>query len=107
MFNIHFAGEMEYEKVYFPAQTYGVDTNRTFAYAGLIVYTDANVTLVPHDCNETLGYFPCHDGSCYEISQICDGARQCEDGVDEMGCKYISFLVELALINEYRSWYFK
>ncbi len=49
------AGEMEYEKVYFPAQTYGVDTNRTFAYAGLIVYTDANVTLIPHDCNETLG----------------------------------------------------
>ncbi len=31
-------------------------------------------------------YFPCHDGSCYEITQICDGTRQCEDGIDEMGC---------------------
>lgn len=82
-------GEMEFEKVYFPAQSYGVDSNTTFAYAGLIVYTDANVSRIPHDCNETLGYFPCHDGSCYEIQQICDGVRQCEDGVDEMGCKLI------------------
>ena len=41
------------------------------------------------DCNETRDFLPCNDGSCYLKEQRCDGVMQCEDGVDEMGCKYI------------------
>ncbi|KAK2182230.1 hypothetical protein NP493_362g02042 [Ridgeia piscesae] len=78
--------ESHYEKVYFPAPSYGIDSNTTFTYAGLLVFTDANATRIPHDCNETRDFLPCNDGLCYLREQRCDGVMQCEDGVDEMGC---------------------
>ena len=43
-------------------------------------------------CNETLGYHPCMDGTCYEEEQRCDGTRNCQDGQDEMGCKILFVL---------------
>ena len=43
---------------------------------------------VTDDCNETRDFLPCNDGSCYLKEQRCDGVMQCEDGVDEMGCKW-------------------
>lgn len=39
-------------------------------------------------CNYTLGYLSCFDNSCYMEDQRCDGAKQCKDGADEMGCTY-------------------
>jgi len=75
------------EMVHYAASSYAVDSNRTFEFAGLLVFSDANVTKRPSQCNETRGSFPCMDGqSCYEISEWCDGVRKCQDGQDEMGC---------------------
>lgn len=80
-------GETFRELVHFPAPTYAIDANKTFEFAGLIVFTDANVTRMPHTCNETLGDYPCMSGrQCFQIDQWCDGVMKCEDGVDEMGC---------------------
>jgi len=77
----------EDELVHFPAPTYAIDANLTFSYAGLIIFTDTNVTRLRHNCNETLNFFPCMDGTqCYNKDQWCDGVRQCTDGQDEMGC---------------------
>ena len=39
-------------------------------------------------CNETRGWLPCFDASCYQVEQHCDGVFQCQDGADEMGCTY-------------------
>ncbi|ELU16655.1 hypothetical protein CAPTEDRAFT_200949, partial [Capitella teleta] len=99
--------EQQDELIHYPAPTYGVDANTTFVvgfslsyspfhheqnydpqYAGLLVFTDANVTRVTHYCNESTGWHPCMDGTCYLIDQRCDGVRQCIDGQDEMGCVY-------------------
>ena len=47
--------EEEDQYIHYTAPTYGVDANQTFDYAGLLVFTDANVTRVarkyklPHD----------------------------------------------------------
>ena len=40
------------------------------------------------ECNITRGSLPCFDGTCYQAEQRCDGERQCDDGADELGCKY-------------------
>ena len=39
--------EEEDHYIHYTAPTYGVDANQTFDYAGLLVFTDANVTRVP------------------------------------------------------------
>ncbi|CAH1780995.1 unnamed protein product [Owenia fusiformis] len=76
----------ERERVYFPTQSYGADANTTFTFAGLHVFTDANLTTVPSDCNATNGWLTCHDGSCYRVEKKCDDNFDCEDGADESGC---------------------
>ena len=45
--------------------------------------------LFSDDCNETLGYLPCHSGLCYRTEKQCDKFRDCEDGADELGCDYL------------------
>ncbi|CAH1800978.1 unnamed protein product [Owenia fusiformis] len=71
---------------YFNTQTHGIDSNTTFVYAGLHVFSDANVTTIPNTCNGTLGWLRCFDGTCYKIEHHCDGTYHCDDGADEMGC---------------------
>ncbi|KAF8787021.1 CD109 antigen-like [Argiope bruennichi] len=78
-------GNLE-DVVHYPAATYGVDAASTLDFAGLIVFTDANVTRRPDYCNETLGYFTCLDGKCYRYEKQCDGFKDCSDGMDEAGC---------------------
>lgn len=75
------------ELVHFPSSTYGIDANRTFEFAGLVVFSDVEVPMRPTFCNITLGYGECLNGRCYRIEKKCDGFRDCEDGTDEAGCK--------------------
>ncbi|KAI0237381.1 hypothetical protein LSAT2_012128 [Lamellibrachia satsuma] len=80
--------EARKETVHYPASSYAVDANTTFTFAGLIVFTDAELKRMPAalECNITRGSLPCFDGTCYQVEQRCDGERQCEDGADELGC---------------------
>lgn len=60
----------------------------TLNFAKMVVEKGCtDVLSVTDECNETLGWFPCMDGSCYFYDQRCDQIRQCIDGQDEMGCK--------------------
>lgn len=72
--------------VHFPSSTFGVDANRTFEYASLVIFTDANVVRRPDNCNETLGYLACMTGVCYRAERRCDGQFDCDDRSDESGC---------------------
>ena len=75
---------------YFSSPTYAHDANSTFLYAGLLVFSDANVTSVEHNCNVSLGQYPCYDGSpstCYPASARCNGHKDCQNWRDEMGCE--------------------
>ncbi|XP_013420589.1 CD109 antigen isoform X3 [Lingula anatina] len=73
---------------YFASPTYAVDANTTFTFAGLVVFTDANVTTVPNQCNVTQGTLPCFDGTCYTIDQRCNKVKDCRANEDEMNCEY-------------------
>ena len=72
--------------VHFPSSTYGIDANRTFEYANLVVFTDANVVRRPENCNATLGMTACMTGLCYRSERRCDGFFDCDDRSDEAGC---------------------
>lgn len=74
------------ETISFPSSSYGIDTNRTFEYAELLVFTDAKVIKKSDYCNLTLGFAACLDGSCYKLEQRCDGRKDCKDGLDETSC---------------------
>ena len=41
--------EEEDQYIHYTAPTYGVDANQTFDYAGILVFTDANVTRVQRE----------------------------------------------------------
>lgn len=72
--------------VNYPASTFGIDANRTFEYASLVIFTDANVVRRPDNCNITLGMLACMSGACYRYDRRCDGQYDCEDRSDEAGC---------------------
>lgn len=89
------------ELVYFPASSFGIDANRTFAYSGLIVFTDGYVPRRFDICNRTLGYGECLSGRCYPLNKQCDGLFDCDDGTDEIGCR-IRNDTELLNYRKYR-----
>ncbi|XP_069361628.1 CD109 antigen [Maniola hyperantus] len=76
------------ELVYFPSPSFGIDANRTFEYAGLIVLSDVAVYRRYSMCNESLGLAECLDGTCYLADKRCDGAPDCSDRTDESNCKH-------------------
>ncbi|XP_063601843.1 CD109 antigen-like [Penaeus indicus] len=78
------------EVEYYSAGNYGPDANRTFDFNGIIIFSDANVGVIPgyaeNRCNKTEGYSPCLVGGCYPSYKRCDGIQDCSDGFDEISC---------------------
>lgn len=83
------------ELVYFASNTFGIDANRTFDYAGLIVFSDFEIPKRPSYCNISLGFGECLNGQCYRFSKKCDFFRDCEDGTDEAGCKLKQYITHM------------
>ena len=100
---------------YYPSMDYGIDTNRTFEMKELIIFTDfvfIPQTPLTRQCNITAGLFPCLHKNCYTEDQICDGTRDCEDGLDESDCgdpateaKLATLRFRLSRFNRYSDFY--
>lgn len=76
------------ELVYFPSSTFGIDANRTFEYAGLVVFSDVAVTRRSVQCNLTAGLGECLEGGCYPLNKRCDRVFDCPDRTDETNCEH-------------------
>ncbi|XP_067144276.1 CD109 antigen-like [Centruroides vittatus] len=70
---------------YFSTSNYGTDTNKTFSFSSLVVFTNLNVGSHPRACLQTDGL--CRNGDCYPSDRKCDGYKDCSDGSDETGCE--------------------
>lgn len=75
------------EVAFFPSSTYGIDANKTFEFAGLVVFSNFELPRRFSRCNATLGFAECLSGACYRMAKRCDYIRDCSDGTDEAGCK--------------------
>lgn len=84
----HFHQGRPDELVYFPSSTYGIDANRTFEYAGLVVFSDVLVPRRHENCNISQGMAECLSGRCYRVEKRCDFIPDCDDGTDETNCQY-------------------
>ncbi|CAH0713091.1 unnamed protein product, partial [Brenthis ino] len=89
------------ELVYFPSPSFGIDANRTFEYAGLIVLSDVSVWRRASACNASLGLAECLDGACYPHDRRCDGVADCNDRTDETNCQHDDSF-ELAHFRKFR-----
>ncbi|ROT83360.1 hypothetical protein C7M84_023454 [Penaeus vannamei] len=78
------------EVEYYSSGNYGPDANRTFDFNGIVIFSDANVGVIPsyaeNRCNKSEGYSPCLVGGCYPSYKRCDGIQDCTDGYDEISC---------------------
>lgn len=84
--------------IYFPTANNARETESTFAFADLIVFTNLNMTRTANYCNQNYRnltididgnynqhrevketWLPCLSGGCYPIHNRCDGIRHCLD----------------------------
>ena len=80
------------QKVYRVGQSLAANVYKVFRSAGLFILTDI-VTVIneveeERYCMEKGNQFTCNDGSCYTITEKCDGVFNCLDGADEFDCLY-------------------
>ncbi|CAF1920706.1 unnamed protein product [Rotaria magnacalcarata] len=78
------------EKVYRVGQSVAANVYRAFRSAGLFLLTDIETVIDEEEeekfCMDTGNRLTCNDGSCYTISEKCDGVFHCLDGADELDC---------------------
>ncbi|CAF1169204.1 unnamed protein product [Adineta ricciae] len=78
------------EKVYRVGQSVAANVYQVFRSAGLFLLTDIDIVIDEEQearfCMEQGNRFTCNDGSCYTISEKCDGVFNCLDGADELDC---------------------
>ncbi|CAF3596141.1 unnamed protein product [Rotaria sordida] len=78
------------EKVYRVGQSIAANAYRAFRSAGLFLLTDIEIVINEEEeekfCAELGNRLTCNDGSCYTISEKCDGIFNCLDGADELDC---------------------
>lgn len=102
--NFRFYRNGQIDRTYYASTpSYGYDANTTFYFAGLYVFTDANVSTVYTLCNRSQGFYPCMDGrSCYSFKGMCNGFFDCStDEMDEMGCDIRNETKDIVLDEPY------
>ncbi|CAF5218209.1 unnamed protein product, partial [Rotaria magnacalcarata] len=71
-------------------QSVAANVYRAFRSAGLFLLTDIETVIDEEEeekfCMDTGNRLTCNDGSCYTISEKCDGVFHCLDGADELDC---------------------
>ncbi|GAB6026185.1 hypothetical protein CHUAL_012396 [Chamberlinius hualienensis] len=80
---------------------YATNDYDIFDRAGLSLITDIDTTHRPIDrCDFWAGMAPClPTAQCYPVEKSCDGARDCNNGFDEIGC---GFQMDWQRLHEFR-----
>lgn len=47
-------------------------------------------------CTVENGFFGCANGMCINVSNVCDGKKNCDDGSDERDCKRLGYGIRLS-----------
>jgi len=82
-------GENTDKMEYYPSMNHGIDSMGSLNLHYLFVlsdFVDIPLTNEIKQCASYQGLYPCLIKGCYTKKQICDGHRDCVDGLDESSC---------------------